>query len=229
MLRNLIFSEGEYYHIYNRGVEKKIIFPQKSDYCRFIALLYILNTSSRVNFRESLNALGPSSGNKGLFSIERDDVLVDIGAYCLMPNHFHLLIKEKIENGTSFFMKKLLTGYSMYFNKKYNRKGPLFESRFMAQHADSDEYLKYLYSYIHLNPIKLTQPDWKESGIKDIRKAQKYLDSYKYSSYIDYTNFDRREKKVINPEVFPEYFLNSKDFKNEIIEWLSFLNPSLLS
>ena len=83
--------------------------------------------------------------------IDRGETLVDIGIYCLVPNHFHLLIKEKTENGISEFVKKVATGYSMYFNKKYERTGSLFEGPFKAKRIDTDEYLKYIFSYIHLN------------------------------------------------------------------------------
>ena len=91
-----------------------------------------------------------------------------------MPNHFHILVKEKIENGISKFMGKLTTGYSMYFNKRYDRTGSLFQGVFKSVHADSDEYLKYLFAYIHLNPIKLINPEWKENGIKDKNRANAF-------------------------------------------------------
>jgi putative transposase len=221
MQRDLTFSEGEYYHIYNRGVEKRIIFPEKADQLRFLVLLYFLNTNTPINIRESLKTLGPSSVISDLFREDREESLVDIGAYCLMPNHFHLLIKEKSENGISVFMKKILTAYSMYFNKKHERKGPLFESRFMAQHANSDEYLKYLYSYIHLNPIKLIQSDWKEKGIRNISKAKTYLNNYEYSSYLDYLGVDRASGVIINRQAFPEYFSEGGDFEGDILDWLS--------
>ncbi len=227
MLRNLIFSVGENYHIYNRGVEKKKIFPQKSDYTRFLVLLYILNTKERINIRESLKALGPSSDIRDLFKEKRYNVLVDIGAYCLMPNHFHLLLHERTENGTSHFLKKVLTAYSMYFNKKYERKGPLFESRFMAQHANTDEYLKYLFSYIHLNPIKLIQSDWKEKGIKDINITKNYLKNFEYSSYLDFMENDRAQGAILNLKNFPEYFNDKVEFETDLIDWLEF-NPHLL-
>jgi len=151
MSRILPFSTGEYYHIYNRGTEKRDIFLDKADYLRFIVLLYISNNIEAVhisNLREQGKFL------RDIINLERKETLVDIGTYCLMPNHFHLLIKEKRAGGISEFMKKISTGYSMYFNKRYERTGRLFEGTFKSVHADSDEYLKYLFAYIHLNPIK---------------------------------------------------------------------------
>lgn len=109
----------------------------------------------------------------------------------------------------------------MYFNKKYDRTGALFEGRFKAQHVDEDEYLKYLFSYIHLNPIKLIDARWKENGIKDREGAKKYLKSYKYSSYLDYLGENREETKILSKESFPEYFKDT-DFKDYINFWLDF-------
>jgi putative transposase len=139
-----------------------------------------------------------------------------------MPNHFHLLLHEKAEGGISIFMKKLLTGYSMYFNKKNDRSGGLFEGTFRARHVDKDGYLEYLYSYIHLNPIKLIEPDWKEKGLSDQSKTLKYLENYLYSSYIDYLGADRIEGKIIGRTNFPEYFVSESDFVEEIENCLAY-------
>ena len=153
---------------------------------------------------------------------ERGESIVDIGAYCLMSNHFHLLVREQKEGGISKFLEKLSTAYSKFFNKKYERTGSLFEGRFRAAHVDSDEYLKYLFSYIHLNPVKLVDPKWKENGIKDKIKSKGHLDSYRYSSYQDYRGLNREEGLILNRTVFPEYFNKPADFDDFIDEWLLF-------
>src|SRR3989344_979129 len=155
-IRKVDLVEGEYYHIYNRGNSKQNIFLDKEDYFRFISLLYISNTSESFNLYDLSR-----SSNFSVYEIDKTDILVHIGAFCLMPNHFHVLITQMEENGISKFMQKLSTAYSMYFNKKYKRTGCLFEGKFKSQHVDTDEYLKYLFSYIHLNPVKLIQEDWK--------------------------------------------------------------------
>src|SRR3989338_5483185 len=100
-----------------------------------------------------------------------------------MPNHFHLLLKEIEMGGISQFMGKLSTAYSMYFNKKYERTGSLFEGRFKSSRIANDNYLHYLFAYIHLNPIKLIEPMWKEKGINDFARAKEFLGRYNYSSY----------------------------------------------
>ncbi len=220
MQRKIIFSEGEYYHIYNRGTEKRIIFLDTADYERFVFLLYYANSTISFSTKDLKKSRGPSSGNRG-------ESLVDIGSYCLMPNHFHILLKEKTEGGITKFMSKLTTGYSMYFNKRYERKGSLFQGLFQAQYADSDNYLKYLFSYIHLNPVKLIQSDWKEEGIEDINRVKKYLNDYRYSSFIDYIGVKREENNILNIKAFPEYFESKEDFENNIFDWLYF-NPDLL-
>lgn len=214
MERKFSFSIGEFYHIYNRGNNKSIIFTNEEDRKRFIKLLYVCNSTKAVVYK--------TVQGMPLEKIERGETLVDVGAYCLMPNHFHLLFREKRENGISKFMEKLSTSYSMYFNKKYNRTGKLLESRFRATHVSSDKYLKYLFSYIHLNPVKLIDPNWKENKITDRVKAKKYLAEYKFSSYLDYMGVKREEEKILNKGTFPKYFLNFKEFEQFIDEWLSF-------
>jgi len=219
MLRNFSFSINEYYHIYNRGTDKRIIFGEKNDYNRFMTLLYLCNNTKPVDIS---NLIRGGLSFTELMDIRINEKLVDIGAYCLMPNHFHLFIREKQENGISLFMKKLLTAYSMYFNKKHKRTGRLFERSFLAKYIDKNEYLKYLFSYIHLNPIKLIDSKWKENGIKDQEKAKQYLSTYFYSSYLDYMDVNRREGKILNKAAFPEYFVNFREFEDFIDEWLSF-------
>ncbi len=214
MQRKITFSEDEFYHLYNRGVEKRNIFIEKNDWARFHKLLYLANGTNPVRFS--------AIKNLALNDIDRGKPLVAIGAYVLMPNHFHILVKEIIKNGLSRFMEKLTTGYSMYFNKKYERVGPLFQGRFKGEHVDNDEYLKYLYAYIHLNPVKLIEPNWKEVGIKNKKRALNYIDQYHYSSYEDYCGFKREECAILSKGDFPSYFSEFPDFKMYINDWLNF-------
>ena len=102
----------------------------EADHERFVRLLYSANSDTSIYLSDHQS--------DGLAKIPRGKQLVAIGGWCLMPNHFHILIKEVTENGISIFMQKLLTGYSIYFNKKYYRKGILFESKFKAKHLDTN-------------------------------------------------------------------------------------------
>lgn len=217
MSRGLTFELGGFYHAYNRGTEKRLIFVSKADYDRFMLLLYHANSVAPLHLNDYR-----SSTSGELFDIERGEPLVDICAHCLMPNHFHLLIHESVESGISRFMHKLLTGYTMYFNARYERTGALFQGKFKAQDANGDRYLKYLISYIHLNPVKLLEPHWKESGIKSPKRAEEFLETYTYSSYPDYCGQIRPERRILNQSVLPTYFNSPKDFKEDVTEWLRF-------
>lgn len=214
MSRKFHFSIGEYYHIYNRGTDKRTIFLDEEDHQRFIKLLYLCNSQRNIVFRDI--------SENGEYEHERENTLVDIGSYCLMPNHFHILIREKVEDGTSLFMQKLSTAYTMYFNTKNKRTGGLFEGNFRATHVDTDEYLKYLFAYIHLNPVKMIDPEWKEKGITDRAVAKDYLSKYQYSSYFEYIGTSRREWKILNRVAFPEYFSDQRQFDDFIDEWLMY-------
>ncbi len=212
-IRKVSFVENEYYHIYNRGNSKQIIFLDKEDYYHFIKLIYVCNsTKNIVNRNVGINA----------YDFERNENLVYVGAWCLMPNHFHILLKEKTENGISKFMQKISTAYSMYFNKKYKRTGGLFEGKFKSEHINNDRYLKYLFSYINLNPVKLIQKDWKEKGIKNLSKIIEFLGNYQYSSYLDYLNEKRIQSKILNTKEFPKYFPSKESLNQELISWLEY-------
>jgi putative transposase len=212
-IRKVSFAFGEFYHIYNRGNDKKVIFHNSDDYYRFIKLLYVSNTKDRFVFRDI---------NKNIFDLDQKEKLVYIGAYCLMSNHFHLILTQTEKGSISKFMQKLTTAYSMYYNKKYGRTGSLFEGKFKSQHIGNDRYLKYLFSYIHLNPVKIIQKDWKENGINDKQKSVSFLKNYKYSSYLNYFGIERQENKILNTEAFPNYFSTKEKFQKEIFEWLSY-------
>jgi len=219
MERKFPFIVGNYYHLYNRGTDKRTIFLDKNDYNRFIMLLYLCNSTRPVDISQHFDEGGSFAE---LLEIGRGDQLVDIGVYCLMPNHFHLFVHERIDEGISTFMKKLATGYSMYFNGKYERTGALFEGRFKAQLVKNDAYFYYLFAYIHLNPIKLLESNWKKGGIHDLEKAREYLSKYRYSSYLDYIGRKRPEKIILNRGAFPDGFEDQKEFSDFINYWLTY-------
>ena len=212
-LRKIAFVQDEYYHVYNRGNSKQIIFHDEQDHHRFVKLLFLANGTSnfKIHFVKDLT-----------YDFKRGEQLVHIGAYCLMPNHFHLLLTPAVEGGISKFMQKVATAYSMYYNSKYKRTGVLFEGRFKAEHAGEDRYLKYLFSYIHLNPVKLIDSKWKEEGIQDKTKTVDFLKSYMYSSYPDYLERNRKEKAILSITAFPDYFSAKGSIQKEILGWLSY-------
>jgi putative transposase len=202
MERKVKFAEGEHYHLFSRGVEKRKIFQSRSDYNRFITLLYILNQPQPFHTKNFLITKGHSLYD--VFDEERNFTLVSILSYCLMPNHFHLLVYEKEEGGITKFMGKILTAYAMYFNKKNDRSGPLFVHPFRSVHINKDPHFLHLFSYIHLNPLELVDGMWKEKGFKSRKQAKKFLDNYMYSSYPDYRGVVRKESKILDMNNVPE-------------------------
>lgn len=208
--RYYTFVEREYYHIYNRGNNKQVIFRGPSDYSHFNKLLYLSNGTTPFLMREIEN-------NDDIFLRERGEQQVHIGAYCLMPNHFHILVTPAREGGVSKFMLKLGTGISSYINKKYQRTGSLFEGQYKAKHVGDDRYLKYLFAYIHLNPF------WSdaEAHPHSIYTKEKFL-SYSYSSLPDYLGTERQEAKILSKEKFPLYFERVEKNAKELREWLDY-------
>lgn len=210
------FVNNNFYHIYNRGVEKRNIFSRQDDYFRFIHDLYEFNDSdSTVNVCRRVK----TDGSRTSISKKRK-LLVDVVCFCLMPNHFHLLLKQRVDGGISKFIQKLGTGYTNYFNTKYERSGVLFQGKFKAVAVTNDVYLTHLSRYIHLNPLELRFPDWKEEGIKNIREAQKYLESYRWSSYLDYVDM-HNYPSVIQKDFLMDYYNNKEgEYKKFINEWI---------
>ena len=220
--RKDVFVDGDYYHIYNRGNSKQLIFLNNEDKERFTKLLYLCNSNKNINFRDDI-----VNQKIDAFDFDRSNSIVYIGAWVLMPNHFHIYLSPKSPRGTlgnidciPLFMNKLSTAYSMYFNKKNDRTGKLFEGTFKSTCVTSDQQAKYNFSYIHLNPVKLIDPKWREEGIKDYKKTLAFLDKYQWSSYQDYRGRKRLENKIISPEDFPDYFSDPKVFDDEIFDWL---------
>lgn len=221
MNRTHVFSMGEFYHLYNRGTDKRHIFNDIHDYHRFMLLLYLCNQNEKIDL-QTIFREGRSFAE--LFTLPRAKPIVAIGAWVLMPNHFHILVKEIVPGGITTFMRKVNTGYSMYFNKKHNRTGNLFQGKFKSQQANTDNHLKYLFAYIHLNPVKLIESEhkWKELGIKDMKNVQKFLTEYEYSSLSSYLDTDARYEKIIQKDVFPNYFPEQGSIWKDLLEWLNF-------
>ena len=216
MDRGFNFEVDNIYHIYTRGVDRRIIYGGDPDFLLFQKLLFLCNSTMRFDVREL--PIGMS-----VYDIKREETLVYIGAYAQMPNHIHLLLMEKVPGGISKFMSKTLTSYAKVFNAKMGRTGTLLERPFKAKHVDSDGYLANLYGYIPLNPIKLIDPAWKEKGIQDKRKAKEFLDNYRFSSYLDYMGVERPENKILNRDPFPPEFTKKSSFEHLISEFFS--NP----
>lgn len=177
------FVENGYYHLYNRGVEKRNIFLDKQDYAVF---LYFLK-----KYLDSRLGSDPHSIAKE----------VDLMAFCLMPNHYHLLVKQITITGITKLIRAVCTNYVMYFNKKYERVGTLFQGKYRAVLVSNDEYLLHISRYIHLNPFPGSDPK-----------------TYSYSSYGYYLG--RKNSSWVKPKEILEFFRSAK--KNGLNDFLSY-------
>ena len=144
-MRKVRFGIGEFYHIYNRGVDKRAVFLETEDFERF------LQSIREFNSQRPIGSLFENSFRDKTKLGNRVAKLVDIVGYCLNPNHFHLILKQRLDGGVSEFMHRLGSGYTQYFNIKHKRSGSLFQGKFKAIHVDSNEYLLHLSAYVNLN------------------------------------------------------------------------------
>jgi len=183
------YVAGGCYHIYNRGVEKRPIFLSDVDYRFFLNLLKL--TLSNPEDIENYDAL----------RIRNKSDSVKLIGYCLMPNHFHLLIRQSDETGMTELMRSIMTAYSSYFNRKYKRVGSLFQGRYKAALVDKDEYLVHLSRYIHMNPIET------DSKVSD----------YPYSSYKYY--LADNYPKWLKPEPVIELFKDVKEYQKFVDDY----------
>ncbi len=202
----------EWYHCYNRGVEKRITFHDNTDYRRFQLLLFCSNTSesfmlSNVH-RSQLDTLYTRTPS------EIDHSLVEIGAYSLMPNHFHVVLKELTEGGRAKFMQKLITAYSMYFNTRHRHNGPIFSGTYKAKHIDAESYLRQVCAYVILNPADLGYPGWKERGsVINLHKIERFVAQYPWGSGRDQLAKKVREEHAIIGASISNIFGKQKDWR----------------
>lgn len=177
----------ELFHVLNRGVDGRILFKDSGDYVRFIHNMYEFNDANPV---PQSNRRPNDITEK---TIKEREILVDVHAWVLMRNHYHLLLSERREGGISLFMRKLNVGYANYFNERYQRSGTLFQGRTKKIHIETDAYFLYILHYIHLNPLDYLEgaQEWrvrdasKTAGV-GFSQLQKYLHQYRWSSYQDY-------------------------------------------
>ncbi|MFA5925721.1 MAG: transposase [Parcubacteria group bacterium] len=198
-MRKIQFANGEYYHIFNRGVDKRKIFLEERDYQRFLFSLNLLNDDEDgllLKWRDYMKCKEKSSKPFLKLGFRNRKFLVDIIVYCLNPNHYHLLVKQRIEKGVERFMHKLGTSYTKYFNEKYKRSGVLFQGKFKAVHIKNNAKLLYLSAYINQN-----------SQIHGIAKS----DKYPWSSYSQYSA--NKKFCLCRTHVIVSQFRNAKEYK----------------
>lgn len=221
----------ELFHVLNRGVDGRPIFMEDGDRVRFVHCLYEFNdvnsannTTWKMSRKGGLIAdRGNPSPNNDLRSRYSRKRLIDMHGWCLMGNHYHLLMTERKEGGLVQFIRKLNVGYAQYFNKKYERKGALLQGRTKKVLISSDAHFLYILHYIHLNPLDFLKgaEGWRSGTIKNPTSAMKRLDSYRWSSFLDYAG-RKNFPSVITKELFSDVFRN---YRKTISSYLSDMTP----
>ena len=219
------FEINGIYHVIKRGVEKREIFLKPQDYHRFILGLEFCNTVEPTDLWSLIVGSDPTKQRILAERLEekrkiKKEPLVDLLAFVLMPNHFHTIIREVKEGGISLYMQKM-GGYSTYFNKQYDRVGPLFQSRFKAVCVKDDVQLSTVFAYVHTNPIELWEPGWKENKVKDPERAIRKLNDYWASSYNDYIG-KPKFPHVVNREFFLDFYGDEKRCVQAVEDWVRF-------
>lgn len=205
--RKIPLVVDEIYHVFNRGINRQPAFTNKweykramqcLDYYRFAlppAKLSVFLKTSNNNQTETLANMA-----------KKKDTLIDILSYCLMPNHFHLLLRQRKEKGISRFMSKLLNSYTKYFNKRNKRDGSLFLDQFKAVRIETDEQLLHVQRYIHLNPYS----SYLVSSIEELIK-------YPYTSLGEYLSKLSHPGEICEKGTILSYFKKKEEFKKFII------------
>ena len=184
------FATGEKYHIYNRGTDKRKTFLDKADYERFLFVLENLNRPS--SHGNVCKALQIQLSGRSKEQLKEYAELVYISDYCLMPNHYHLIVEQLVDGGISKFLQKVMTSYTMYFNKRYERSGVLFQGKTKSKFIISELHYKQVKTYIDLNPVDSCDSGWRERGkVRSLVKTNKFLKDFKWSSCRDYKNYNK--------------------------------------
>ena len=165
---------GEIYHIVIRAVEGLKLFRDKTDYLRMIHDLFEFNDEDPVSSTYRNEIIRARTVLATLRERKKRKLLIEILAFCLMPNHVHLLVKQIRDGGISKLMRKIGAGYGIYYNNKYKRRGHVFQGKYRIVHIENEEQLKTLFVYIHANPVSMMVPNWKEEGIK-IKKLEEVI------------------------------------------------------
>jgi len=223
---------GSIVHVLNRGVEGRDIFLEDRDRFRFIHDLYAFNDANFSGDIDYIVKKDPFLLDSSVFArpkirpkIEKKPrkLLVDILAFCLMLNHYHLLLRARDNDGITKFIKRLNMGYAKYFNEKYKRSGALFQGRYKSITITNEAHFVFIPYYIHLNPLDLVTPEWRERKIYNLKKAIQFLETYRWSSHLDYSG-KNNFPLVTNRDFLLGFFGSARQYKEGVYEWLKDLD-----
>lgn len=219
-IRKEKFVPGEYYHIFSRTI---LNIPEFRDYSNTKRLSLAFLIANSTNSSEAFQALRNDKNTplkKIIEIIQKGEKIVDVLCYAIMPDHYHLLLREIKENGISNFILKCNTSIAKYVNIKNNRKGSLFENTFKSKHINSNEYLLHLSLYIHLNPLDfLIDKNWRDHGLKNWPLAKRNLLSYPWSSIKSFIINNHKDFILSGREIIKEQFDNGKEYESFLREW----------
>lgn len=207
--RHIPFVTGEIYHIFNRSIAKQPIFKRKNDYERIYNLIDFYRFNKPKLRFSHYNRLRLKERKEFLDNLYSLNKLIDIFAFCLMPNHIHLLVKQNDKDGIATFMSNVQNSYAKYFNTKNKRTGALFQSMFKSVRIESDEQIIHAARYIHLNPLT-------SYILKDINK----LKNYSWSSFYDYMR--KQSLGFIDKEIIMGYFSSLAEFKKFTLDQVEY-------
>ena len=207
--RKVVFVNDEIYHVFNRGVEKRPTFINKWELKRAILTLDYYRFAKLPIKLSKFLILPNSDQTKLLESIKKDcEKLVEIICFCLMPNHFHFLLKQKVDKGIPIFISNFTNSYTKYFNTRNERVGPLFQGIFKAVRIESEEQLIHVSRYIHLNPVSsfLIKPE--------------DLENYEWSSYPEY--LDLMNRSIVDKEIVVGLFSSLEKYKKFVLDQVDY-------
>ncbi|MFZ2555871.1 MAG: transposase [Minisyncoccia bacterium] len=192
----------ELYHVLNRGVDKRTIFNTNGDHARFVHDLYEFNDEKAAPdaFRRNMwDFVSPTSDTRKR--------LVDIHGWCLMKNHYHLLLSEHREGGITKFIRKLNIGYAKYYNDIHQRSGTLFQGRTKKILIENESHFLHILHYIHLNPLDFLpgHEKWRSGNIPNTIAAIRYLDEYRWSSFNDYRG-EKNFPSILRKDFFDDAY-----------------------
>jgi len=216
--------KGDFFHLVNRGVEKRKIFLTEDDYLRFTYNLYDFNDVNNAvlsyHRRRKSDMSDVRRPTAHPIAGGKKQKLVDILCWCLISNHLHVFLQEKIDSGVSMFSKKIIGGYTKYFNGANEREGVLFQGGTKIIKVVRESHFVYLPFYIMANPLDLIRPNWRQKGIQDFKKTINFLENFRYSSFQDLIGKENFPF-VINKKLFYRLFdTNEKKFKENFAKWL---------
>ncbi|KKQ28340.1 MAG: hypothetical protein US48_C0040G0001 [Candidatus Levybacteria bacterium GW2011_GWA2_37_36] len=210
--RKVVLAPQQIYHIFNRGVAALPIFLNFKDYFRFLRLVdYYRFSNTSLSFSRLISLPKEERGKILIELKKKNSIHVEIITYCLMPNHFHFLLKQITDKGISIFMRNLQNSYVKYFNIKNERAGPLFQSMFKGVRVETDEQLLHVSRYIHLNPSTayLVEPE--------------NLEDYRWSSFLEYLSDKfNSSHSFLSPKIILDFFNKKDDYKKFVLDQASY-------